>query len=288
MRPSQSQFLSIRGLRHHVRTWGDPAAPKLLMLHGWMDVSASFQFLVDALEREWHVLAPDWRGYGLTEWPQDGYWFQDYVADLDALLDALIPDAPADIVGHSLGGNVGGLYAGLRPHRVRRLVSLEGFGVPSGTGADAPQRMRRWLDALRQPQGLKAYKSFADAADRLQKTNPRLSRERAEYLATHWAEERPDGTVQLLADPKHKLPFPTVSHGEDWISVWNQITAPVLWVLAADSPIKGWATKNDDEWRERLAAIPGLRLEIVADSGHMIQHDQPERVAALIEAFMEG
>src|SRR5689334_20097331 len=103
MRESQSRFLTIRGLRYHVRTWGNENAPKLVMLHGWMDVSASFQFLVDALEKDWHVLAPDWRGYGLSEWPQDGYWFHDYIGDLDALVREISPDAPVDLVGHSLG-----------------------------------------------------------------------------------------------------------------------------------------------------------------------------------------
>lgn len=82
MKESRSQFVPIRGLRYHIRTWGDPHSPKLFLLHGWMDVSASFQFLVDALRREWCVFAPDWRGFGLTEWPQDGYWFADYLADL--------------------------------------------------------------------------------------------------------------------------------------------------------------------------------------------------------------
>jgi len=82
---SRSQFVDVRGLSYHVRTWGEAGAPKLFLLHGWMDVSASFQFLVDALAGQWHVLAPDWRGFGPSETPQDGYWFPDYVADLDAL-----------------------------------------------------------------------------------------------------------------------------------------------------------------------------------------------------------
>ena len=64
MKPSQSHILQIRGLRYHMRTWGDPRDPKLVLLHGWMDVSASFQFLVDALRRDWYVIAPDWRGFG--------------------------------------------------------------------------------------------------------------------------------------------------------------------------------------------------------------------------------
>lgn len=288
MRPSQSQFLNIRGLRYHVRTWGDAAAPKLIMLHGWMDVSASFQFLVDALARDWHVIAPDWRGYGLTEWPQDGYWFADYIGDLDALLTALSPDEPVDLVGHSLGGNVAGIYAGLRPHRVRKLVSLEGFGIPSGRAEDAPGKLRKWLDALAVPPGFRPYASLAEAADRLQKTNPRLSRDRAEFLAPHWAEVQPDGHVRLQADPKHRLPFPTVSHSGEWLASWREVTAPVLWVLATESHIKTWATANDNEWQLRMAAFRDLRLVSVEQAGHMLHHDQPERVAQLIEEFVVG
>ena len=73
MKPSRSRFVPIRGLSYHVRTWGDPAARKLFLLHGWMDVSASFQFLVDALADDWHVLAPDWRGFGLSETPHQAF-----------------------------------------------------------------------------------------------------------------------------------------------------------------------------------------------------------------------
>ena len=286
MRPSRSQFVDLRGLRYHVREWGDPGSPRLFMLHGWMDVSASFQFLVDALAKDWHVLAPDWRGYGLTEWPQDGYWFPDYIADLDALIEQLSPEAKVDLVGHSLGGNVAGLYAGLRPERVRTLVSLEGFGIPSGVDAHAPGRLLKWLDALRDPPSLRPYASLADAADRLQQNNPRLRRDRAEFLAQHWAEQLPDGSVRLRADPKHRLPFPTVARSGEWIATWRRITAPVLWVLATDSHIKKWATATEDEWQRRKSAFRDLRLETVDDAAHMLHHDQPEIVARLIETFV--
>jgi len=72
MKPSQSHIHTIRDLRYHVRTWGDARAPKLFLLHGWMDVSASFQFLVDGLQREWYVIAPDWQFTSRTRrstWP---------------------------------------------------------------------------------------------------------------------------------------------------------------------------------------------------------------------------
>jgi alpha-beta hydrolase superfamily lysophospholipase len=67
MKPSESVFADVRGLRYHLRCWGDAQSPKLFLLHGWMDVSASFQFLVDALRGPWRVIAPDWRGYGRSQ-----------------------------------------------------------------------------------------------------------------------------------------------------------------------------------------------------------------------------
>src|SRR5262245_49556059 len=101
MKKSESLFLDIRGLRYHCRCWGDPTAPKLVLLHGWMDVSASFQFLVDALRGEWRAIAPDWRGYGLSDWSgADSYWFPDYLADLDVLLRELAPSEPVVLIGH--------------------------------------------------------------------------------------------------------------------------------------------------------------------------------------------
>ena len=100
-RAARSEFLAVRGLRCHVNLWGDaslvtPERPPLVMLHGWMDVGASFQFVVDALRAERFVIAPDWRGFGLSEAPRaDSYWFPDYLGDLDALLDALLPAQPS-------------------------------------------------------------------------------------------------------------------------------------------------------------------------------------------------
>jgi pimeloyl-ACP methyl ester carboxylesterase len=125
-------------VRYHVREWGADGAPQLFLLHGWMDVSASFQFLVDALSADWRVIAPDWRGFGLTEWRGDAYWFPDYLGDLDAILRFYSPEAAVTLIGHSMGGNVACLYAGVRPARVRRLVALDAFGLAdSDAGAGA-------------------------------------------------------------------------------------------------------------------------------------------------------
>jgi pimeloyl-ACP methyl ester carboxylesterase len=136
LKASRSTFVPIRHLPYHVRQWGEPVAGQapLVLVHGWMDVSASWQFMVDALKTDRWIIAPDWRGFGLTrsgDPAPDSYWFPDYLADLDALLDHFAGEQPVDLVGHSMGGNVAMMFAGGRPQRIRRLVNLEGFGLPA-------------------------------------------------------------------------------------------------------------------------------------------------------------
>ena len=264
------------------------------MLHGWMDVGASFQFLVDALERDWHVIALDWRGFGRSQWCPDGYWFVDYLADLEALLDHYSPDEPARVVGHSLGGNVVCLFAGIRPARISHAISLDGFGIPPEGPDAAPDKIAKWLDALRDPPSFAPYASLAAVADRLQKTNPRLSRDKADFLAAHWAEALPDGSARLRSDPRHKLPFPHVYRMEEMLAIWKRVTAPVLWIGAADSFVAKWLAGSSDageadpakELNRRMAAFSNLKFLTIADAGHMLHHDQPARVASAIEAFL--
>jgi len=286
MKSSESLFLDIRGLRYHVRHWRG-GGRKIFLLHGWMDVSASFQFLVDAFALDWDVYAPDWRGYGLTAWSgSDNYWFPDYIGDLDALLDRLQPEAPVNLVGHSLGGNVGGLYAGIRPERVARFVNLEGFGMPVTRAEQAPKRYARWMDELKKAPGWKPYASYAELADRLQKNNPRITRERAEFLARHWGRDAEEGGVVLRSDPAHKLVNATLYRLDEARACWERVTAPVLWVDAAESETVTRMRLTPADLAERRGAFKNLRYHTVANAGHMLHHDQPEEVAKLIEAFL--
>jgi pimeloyl-ACP methyl ester carboxylesterase len=293
--PSSSQFVSIRGLRYHVRTWGEAEAPKVFMLHGWMDVGASFQFLVDALKRNWRVIAPDWRGFGRSEWSADSYWFADYIADLDALLDHFAPAVPVRLVGHSLGGNVVMLYAGVRPQRVGAVVSLEGFGIPAEGPEVAPDKFGKWLDALKSPPTFRPYRDLEAVADQLKKNSPRLSRDKARFLASHWASVAPDGSARLNSDPRHKLPFPTVYRMEEVVAIWKRIAAPVLWVAATESFIPKWlgahpegegATDSLASVRVRLASVPNGSFVTIHEAGHMLHLDRPDAVAEAIEPFL--
>lgn len=265
----------------------------LFMLHGWMDVSASFQFLVDAFARDWHVIAPDWRGFGLTDYAASAYWFPDYLADLDALLLHYSPAQAVNLLGHSLGANVAGIYAGVRAERVGNLVLLEGFGMPTTRPDQAPERYAQWLDELRAPPVLHDYSTQAGVAARLQKNNPRLSAERAAFLAAHWAAQNESGHWKIRADPAHRLCNPNLYRVEEIVACWARIAAPVLWIEAKDSELvprmggKEGAKGARAEIDRRIAFIRDITTLMVDDAGHMLQHDQPEILAVAIERFLK-
>ena len=283
---SRSTFVELPRLRYHVREWGDPGAPMLFMLHGWMDVAASFQFLVDELKQDWHVIAPDWRGYGLSGWARQGcYWMPDYLADLDCLLDHYSAHEPVRLVGHSMGGNVATLYAGILPKRVRALVNLEGLGLPGDSPDKAPARLAQWLDEMRTPPSLQDYASLGEVIARLQRNNPRLSESRARFLATHWSRVREDGRREILGDPAHKIVNPYLYRSEEALAIWGAIRAPVLWVMARESR---YAQKMDAsvEFGRRVASIPRVTRRWIDTAGHMMHHDEPRLLAHMVEEFL--
>jgi pimeloyl-ACP methyl ester carboxylesterase len=298
-RTSRSRFVELRGLRQHLLQWGDaslitPQRPPLVMLHGWMDVAASFQFVVDALSADRFVTALDWRGFGLSANPQaDSYWFPDYLGDLDALLDraelGFATGQTIDLLGHSMGGNVVMLYAGVRPQRIRRLINLEGFGMPSTPPDQAPKRYAQWLDELKEPAQLRPYDSVEAVAARLRKTNPRLAADKAAWLAPHWSRRREDGQWEILGDPAHKRVNPILSRTEELLACWKLITAPLLWVEGDETEVlKHWAGRySRAEFDARLAVVAQVEQRSVSPAGHMLHHDQPEALAAHIEAFLD-
>lgn len=287
IQPSRSDFIDIRGLRYHVRIWGSANTPKLFLCHGWMDSSASFQFLIDALQNNWQVIAPDWRGFGLSEKVHsDTYYFPDYFADLEAVINHYVPDTdqPILLVGHSMGGNITAAYAGIRPARVAKLVNIEGFGLPPTQAQNAPEHFAGWLDRLQSGFRLRPYSSFNKLAERLQKKNPNLSEPQAEFLARQWGYATETGDIQLHADPWHKNRNPVQYRLDEMIACWRNITAPVLTVIGKESEYTKWVAT--EMVQERLMEFPNNQVEYVADAGHMLHFDCPEKLAEILEGFL--
>jgi pimeloyl-ACP methyl ester carboxylesterase len=184
------------------------------------------------------------------------------------------------------------LYAGLRPQRVRRLVNLEGFGMPATRPTQSPKRIKQWLDELKQPAELRDYASLEEVAARLRKTNPLLPPQRAAWLAQHWSRkverDGADGRFEILADAAHKRISPTLYQRDEVLETWKLIEAPVLWVEGDQTDItRWWGTRyTKAEFHERLNVVRRVERHVLAPAGHMLHHDQPEALAALLEAFL--
>ncbi len=288
-RTPRHETLRVRGLDIHLTRWGpEPsgAATPVFLLHGWQDTGATFQFLVDAFERDWPLVALDWRGFGRSEWPQGGYWFPDYIADLDALLDQLSPKAPARLVAHSMGGNIASLYAGLRPDRVRCLVNLEGFGLPRSSPDDAPAQLRKWLDQVKSAPTRKDYDSIEQLTAVIRYRYPRFTEAQAGFIADAWSLVD-SGRVRLLGDPRHRWVNAVRYKREDAEACWRHITAPMLMLLGDESEYlaKLGADGQDAAFR---GIIPHIQLAHVADAGHMLHIEKADRVAPLVEDFLRS
>lgn len=283
---SHSEFITLRQRKVHLRHWGADSAPLLVLLHGWMDSSATFQFLVDAFQQDWHVIAPDWRGFGDSQWNDGAYYSPDYLADLDALLEHLSPMQPLMLAGHSMGAMVAGLYAGIRPERIRALALIEGFGLADSRAQEAPGRSARWLREMRQTPVFAPLAGHASVAAKLIERNPRLSAERADWLAQQLTITDDNGVLRYRADPRHKMVNPVLYRLPEAQACWRKIVCPVLWVIGGDMWDHPMAKGVFDTMDSRRACFARLEEVTIPDAGHMVQWEQPERLAEALEAFL--
>jgi pimeloyl-ACP methyl ester carboxylesterase len=284
--PARGNMHQLRGVDYYINEWGDPDDPLIVFLHGWGDSGATFQFVVDALTRRWHVIAPDWRGFGRTFHRAPGYWFPDYLADLDDLLSKYSPSEPVRLVGHSMGGNIGGLYAGAVPERVRAFINVEGFGLPDTSAEEAPARYREWLRQSREVPGFRRFGSMEALARHIAGRNPRMSAAQAQFVAEAWAVEGPGG-LELRADPAHKLPNAVLYRRAEAEAGWRNVSAPVLLVAGVDSPVFEAVGIRPANGGLPLP-FPNSHTRIIEDCGHMVHFEAPELLAAAIEDFLHA
>jgi pimeloyl-ACP methyl ester carboxylesterase len=276
----------VRGLKHRLTWWGPPTDSPIVLLHGFQDCGDTWQFLVDCLPDTWTLVAPDWRGFGGTEWAPGGYWFPDYLADLEALLDAVSPKAAARVISHSMGANVATLYSGIRPQRLKWLVNLEGIGLRRKLPAAAPENYATWLDEIKQPLSDGRYRSVQHLADVLMRRNPRLKADRAKFVARAWTRDAEEG-VRLAFDPRHRFVNPVLYRREEAEACWACVQIPMLLVAGEASGHQERRLADfSDEYAHsvfrdaQIVTLPGL--------GHMMHHEDPQVVAAPIINFAQA
>ena len=284
--PTSRIYFSQR-LRLHYVDWGNTAAPPLILLHGGRDHCRSWDHVAERLRHDWHVIAPDLRGHGDSEWSADGFYaMPGYVYDLAQLVHQQRL-APVSIVAHSLGGNIALRYAGLYPENLKRLVAIEGLGPSPEVIAERArkpmaERMRSWIEFQRGLAGRlpRRYGSIEEALARMQEANLYLSPEQARHFTQHGVNQNEDGTYSWKFDnyvrawPPYDLPDGELE------KLWGRIICPTLLVYGRES----WSSNPHDDGR--ASHFKNARVAMFDKAGHWVHHDQLEKFLAAVRTFL--
>jgi pimeloyl-ACP methyl ester carboxylesterase len=285
LRPRQLDYQEIRGHRYALHRWPGSGDGVYFLLHGFGDCAPAFEMLVDRLPAQWTVIAPDWRGFGASAWSESGYWFPDYLADLDAIIETIGNGAAANLIGHSMGGNVAGLYAGIRPSRVARLAVLDGFGLPDTVPEQAPDRYAKWLGQAQRQEPGRVYTSVEELAGGIAKRYPELTPEMALFAAGHWTASNGNGGWTLKSDPTHRWTNPILYRRAEAMACWRRITATVL---LCHGDVSRFA--DDADKVAQILAESGndaVTKVVLPNIGHMLHLQAPEQCAEVLAHFFQ-
>jgi pimeloyl-ACP methyl ester carboxylesterase len=271
----------------HYVDWGNSDAPPLLLVHGGRDHCRSWDWAAEQLRADWHVIAPDLRGHGDSQWSPDGnYEMSSFVYDIAQLIHQLNL-APVTIVAHSMGGNIALRYTGLYPENVRKLVAIEGLGPSPAAQAERDaigiqKRFRQWIEDKRNASGRlpRRYLTLDAALDRMKAENTYLTDEQARHLTIHGASRNEDGTWSWKFDNYLNIWAAFDMPREDMHAIWNAITCPVLMLYGANS----WASNPEKDGR--ISHFSSARVVEYENAGHWLHHDQFDRFMADLRAFL--
>ena len=284
--PTSRIYFSQR-LRLHYVDWGNPGAPPLLLIHGGRDHCRNWDWVANALRHDWHILAPDLRGHGDSQWSPDGnYGTAAYVYDLAQLIHQQ-ELAPVTIIAHSLGGNLAIRYTGIYPENVRRLVAIEGLGLSPASAArraavPIAERMRNWIDIQRALSGRlpRRYATIEDAFARMREANRHLSAEQARHLTQHGVNQNEDGTYSWKFDNYVRADSPYGMAQADIEELWGRITCPTLLIYGSES----WASNPEEDGRMRH--FRNAKVVTVEGAGHWVHHDKLDVFLDLVREFI--
>lgn len=284
--PTSHSYFSQR-LRLHYVDWGNSGAPPLLMVHGGRDHCRNWDWAAQALRDEYHIIAPDLRGHGDSQWMVGGtYTIADYVYDIAQLLHQTRL-TPVTIISHSLGGMISLRYAGVYPENVEKLVAIEGLGfspkmLAKRAKLSAQQRVREWVDSLRGLSGRapRRYPNLEEAVRRMQEENPHLSPEQARHLTIHGVSQNEDGTYSWKFDNYVRAFPPYDMEAGDIHALWSNITCPTLMIRGAES----WA--SDPEEDGRAEHFRNAQFINVEKAGHWVHHDRSDIFLGLVRDFL--
>jgi pimeloyl-ACP methyl ester carboxylesterase len=269
--------------------WGNEGAPPLLMIHGGRDHCRNWDWVAQALCKDYHIIAPDLRGHGDSAWAVGGsYALADFVYDIAQLLRQK-KLTPLSILSHSMGGAISLLYAGTYPETVKKLAVIEGIIMSPGDyenmrAKPVNERIAKWIDQLHDLSGRmpRKYKSLDEAVDRMRGENSFLSAEQARHLTIHGVNQNEDGTFSWKFDNYVRAFAPYGFTTEEITSLWARISCPTLLIHGADS----WMSAPEDNGA--LGFFSNASTVAIEKAGHWAHHDRLEEFLAIVQPFLKS
>lgn len=247
---------------HYIRTGGDK--PPVVLLHGLMLNGACWTPLARTLEKDYDVVMPDARGHGYSSAPDHGYCYDNLAADVVSFIEALGLDTPA-LLGHSMGGMTAAVVASGNLTRPRGLILADpGFLTPQGQRevheSDVADQHRQILN---QPRG-----------DYLAESRRRHSRRSREVIEL-FAQARFQTSIhafEILTPPN-----------PDYVPLINTLDVPSLLVIGdVGSVVTAQVAAELADLNQHLETVQ------IAEAGHAVPYDQPERFSAVVQTFLRS
>ena len=284
--PTSHSYFSQR-LRLHYVDWGNEEAPPLLLIHGGRDHCRNWDWVAEELRAEYHVIAPDLRGHGDSQWMIGGTYSQaEFTYDIAQLIHQM-DLAPLTIIGHSMGSGIGLRFTGLYPDKVKKIVGIEGLGgapqcARERAEKNTHERFAEWIDDMR---ALAArvphrYATFDEALDRMQDTNKHLNPDQARHLTMHGINQNEDGTYSWKFDNYVRAFTPFGIDEAETKSLWERITCPALLIRGGDSWAKDpYSLGIPDHFKN-------AQFVTIEGAGHWVHHDKLDEFLKLVRDFL--
>ena len=263
--PYTDSFATVNGLRLHYQEWGRRGAPDVVLVHGWSTSAPIWHEVAEALSSDYHVIAPDNRGNGESQVPEEGFRISDYASDLVGLIDSAGLTRPS-IVGSSWGGNIGTYVAAEYPDRVSKVV-------------------------LADPVYWKMVDAFATVVPTVSSRVERPEEAvRAEALASGATPEAAEREVYINYHFSPELLLRIAVENRDWAleceDYLARAAAPTL-LLVADPDAGGYISETELRHLTSVAS-PIVETRLWKGVGHLMHGEAPDRFVREVRAFLEG